>query len=150
MYLSVIICAKFFFRLGKEKSPWLGYAVDCNCDNYCTTIATKCATESTVHYTRTFTGLVYRSRFDNRHNDNTICRAKPNVSPPGCATSRLRPASPMHYCKNWLPWQRPLRGRKTDFRLIVCSHGSTNPQNLAKIRPVDFEIIGLTLIVKNK
>ena len=56
----------------------------------------------------------------------TRCRAKPDVNPPGCATSRLRHAllllpyanaiyrtSPKLSCvdktdKNWLPWQRPL------------------------------------------
>ena len=27
----------------------------------------------------------------------TRCTAKPDVSPPGCATSRLRPATPMHF-----------------------------------------------------
>jgi len=34
--------------------------------------------------------------------------------------------------KYWLPWQRP------------------NPENLAKIGPVDLEIIGQTEIVKNE
>jgi len=35
-------------------------------------------------------------------------------------------------------------------RLIIDSHSSTNPENLAKIGQVDFETIGLTGIVKNK
>jgi len=35
--------------------------------------------------------------------------------------------------------------KKNNFRLIT-----TNPQNLAKIGPVDFEIIGLAGIVKNE
>ena len=43
-----------------------------------------------------------------------------------------------------------MRGQRTNFRLIVYSHCSTNPENLAKIGPVDFEIIGLTRIAKNK
>jgi len=81
--------------------------------------------------------------------------AKPNVSPPGYATSCLRPATSMSYyslrpvthmhyfsCrslspsteyhrnsvmyvdkanKNWLPLQRPLKDRKTSFRLIIYS-----------------------------
>jgi len=34
--------------------------------------------------------------------------------------------------------------------LINYSHSSTNPKNLAKIGLVDFEIIGLTGIVKKK
>jgi len=44
--------------------------------------------------------------------------------------------------KNWLPWQRYLRDRNTNFRLIVYSHGSANRENLAKIGVVDVEIIG--------
>jgi len=35
-------------------------------------------------------------------------------------------------------------GSKTDLRLIIYSHSSTNPENVAKIDPVDVEIIGLT------
>ena len=52
--------------------------------------------------------------------------------------------------KNWLPWRRPLRDRKTNFRLIIYSHSSTEPANLAKIGAVDFEITGPTQIDKNK
>ena len=48
---------------------------------------------------------------------------------------------------NWLPWQPPLRDRKTNF---ICSHSSTNPENLVKIGPVDFETIGVIEIVENK
>jgi len=40
--------------------------------------------------------------------------------------------------------------QKTNFRLINYSHSSNNPKNLAKIGLVDFEIIGLTGIVKKK
>jgi len=98
------------------------------------------------------------------------CTAKPNVSPPGCATNRfLRPVSPMQLVQlilpyanaiyrpnvtgtqvcgrnqqKWLLWQRSLMNQKTNFRLIIRSHRSTNPGNLAKIGPVDLEIIGLT------
>jgi len=50
--------------------------------------------------------------------------------------------------KNWLPWQRPSRDQKTIFRLIIYSHSSTNPENLAKIGRVDFQITGPTGIVK--
>jgi len=49
--------------------------------------------------------------------------------------------------KNWLT---TLQGPKPHFRLIVCSHSSTNPANLATIGPVDVETIGLAQIVKNK
>jgi len=42
--------------------------------------------------------------------------------------------------RKWLSWQRLLSGRKD------CS--TTNPENLATIGLVDFEIIGLTEIVK--
>jgi len=40
--------------------------------------------------------------------------------------------------------------RKTNLISIIYSHSSTNPDNFAKIGPVDVEIIGLTEIVKNK
>jgi len=49
--------------------------------------------------------------------------------------------------ENWLPWQPPLRDRKPNF---ICSHSSTNPENLVKIGPVDFETIGVIEIVENK
>jgi len=41
---------------------------------------------------------------------------------------------------------------KNNFRLIIFGHSSTKPENLAlaKIDPVDFEIIGLTGMAKNK
>jgi len=69
-----------------------------------------------------------------------------------------RPAAPpaacvqRHQCiktdKMWLPWQRPLMDRKIYFRLIIYSRSSTDPENLATIGPVDFEIIGLMGITK--
>jgi len=52
--------------------------------------------------------------------------------------------------KDCFPWQSPLRDGKTNFRLIIYSHSSINPENLAKVGPVDFEIIGLTGIVINE
>ena len=83
----------------------------------------------------------------------TRCRAKPGVNPSVCA-------APLAACVhrtylldiflNWLPWQRPLKNRKSNFRLIIFSRSSVLLQNLAKIGPVDFEIIGLTGKVKNK
>jgi len=43
--------------------------------------------------------------------------------------------------KNWFPWQRPLRDRRANLRLIIYSRSSsTNRENLAKIGSVDFEI----------
>jgi len=39
--------------------------------------------------------------------------------------------------KNWLPWQRPLINRKVSERLIKLSHTFNNPENLAKIGPLD-------------
>jgi len=36
-----------------------------------------------------------------------------------------------------------MRDRKTIFRLIIYSDSSTNPEKLAKIGSVDFEITGL-------
>jgi len=52
--------------------------------------------------------------------------------------------------KNWLPWQRLLRDRKTDFRSFIYSRNSTNPANSVKIGLVDVGIKGLTEIVKFK
>jgi len=51
---------------------------------------------------------------------------------------------------NWLPWQRPLGDRETNFRSIIYSHSSTNPENLAKIGLADFKIAGLAEIVKEE
>jgi len=47
-------------------------------------------------------------------------------------------------------WQRLLKDRKTNYRLIVYSHSSTNTANLAKIDAVDGEIIGLTEILERE
>jgi len=52
--------------------------------------------------------------------------------------------------KKWLPWLRLFTDRKINFNLIIYSRICINPENLAKIGPVDLEIIGLTKIVKNK
>jgi len=49
---------------------------------------------------------------------------------------------------NWLSWQRSLRERNPNARSIV--HSSPDAENLAKIGPVDFEIIGLTGIAKKE
>jgi len=40
--------------------------------------------------------------------------------------------------------------KKNNFRLIIYSLSPTNPENLAKIGPVDFKTIGLTKIVKKQ
>ena len=40
--------------------------------------------------------------------------------------------------------------KKTNFRLIIYSYGSTNPEHLVKIGLVDFEITGLTGSVNKK
>jgi len=69
--------------------------------------------------------------------------------PPVTKTTRLRPAN--LFC-GWnqqnanVPWQI----EKTNFGLIVYSHNPNNPENLAKIGAVDFEIIGLTRIDKTR
>jgi len=39
---------------------------------------------------------------------------------------------------------------KKNLRLIICSHSFANPENVAKISPVDFEIMAVTQIVENK
>jgi len=56
----------------------------------------------------------------------------------------------MDEINKWLPWQRCMMDRKTNFRLIVFSRSSTKSKTLAKISPVDVKMLGLTQIVKNK
>jgi len=50
----------------------------------------------------------------------------------------------------WISQQKliALGVEKTNFRLTIYSHSSTSPENLEKIGPIDFEINGLTRIVK--
>jgi len=43
-----------------------------------------------------------------------------------------------------------LKDRKTNYRLIVYSHSSTNTANVAKIDAGDGEIIGLTEILERE
>jgi len=105
-----------------------------------------------------------------RHAANARRRTHPRVlhyytassSPPGCATSCLRPANQLHAVfrtspelnfvdkanNNWLPRQRPPMDRNTNFGSFIYSHSFTNPANFTKIGPADFEIIGLKGIVK--
>ena len=91
-----------------------------------------------------------------KQHTQTCVNAKPNVSPPGCTTSRLlivnwsikwfacvqrilyanavRRMSPELTSldkanKNWLPRQRPLRDRKNNFRLML-----TPPRHWATAR----------------
>jgi len=42
-----------------------------------------------------------------------------------------------------------LEGSKNNLKRIIYSRRSANSENMAKIGPVDFEIIGVTGIVKN-
>jgi len=48
-------------------------------------------------------------------------------------------------CHGNVPW-----GVEKNLRLIICSHSFANPENVAKISPVDFEIMAVTQIVENK
>ena len=64
----------------------------------------------------------------------TRCRAKPNVSTLAACVQRISSVDKTD--RNSLPWQRPLRDRKTNFRLFISSQSSTNSENLAKIGPV--------------
>jgi len=88
--------------------------------------------------TQTLEVANYTSLYDNCHVNvyKTRCRAKPNVSPPGCATIRPCSTNTIYRMspelssvdktnKNWLPWQCLLRDRRTNFRLIIYSHNST-------------------------
>jgi len=42
----------------------------------------------------------------------------------------------------------PLKGSKTNFRMIIFTHSSINPANITKIGPADFEKIGLKKSLK--
>jgi len=87
-----------------------------------------------------------------KYKENYYMQAKPNIRPSGCTTILPASSNTHQFCK-WLPWQcpeeRPLRDRKTNFRLIKYSYSSINSENLAKIGLIDFEVIGLAGIVKN-
>ena len=104
----------------------------------------------------------------------TRCKAKPVGSPPGYLpswlfiivnvgqlsaalallvvrrhlTNRMR----TQFCgpgpQHWLPRQRLLQKRKTNFTTFIYSHSSTNPENLGKIGLGDVEIIGATRSLK--
>jgi len=75
------------------------------------------------------------------------CDLNPGLSAPESSTLTTRlPSHPYKLVATAIP----LRDRKTNFRLITRSHSSINQENFVKIGPVDFDIIGLTGIVKNK
>ena len=44
---------------------------------------------------------------------------------------------------NWLPWQRPLRNRKTLNEVNRILHPSTNSEIFVKIGPLDSQVPGL-------
>jgi len=56
-----------------------------------------------------------------------------------------RPAAPPAACdrnrQKLVAMATSFVDRKTNFRLIIHTHSSINPENLAKIGPADFEII---------
>jgi len=47
-----------------------------------------------------------------------------------------------------LPWQCPWKNQKTNFRMIIDSHSSTNPKNQPKIGPIGIK--SFSKIYKNK
>jgi len=60
--------------------------------------------------------IIYRSGVTSC--DKIRCRAKSDVSPPGCATSRLRPATPMHgNQQNLVAVAMSLEGSKNLFQI---------------------------------
>jgi len=83
---------------------------------------------------------------------STGCGAKPNVTPPAAplTTGVTKVSSVDKNLQKLVAMATSLEVRKTNFRLIICISISTSHTNLAKIGPVDFEIICLTKIVKNK
>jgi len=60
----------------------------------------------------------------------------------------MLPPSVSPKLKNSIVWIRPTNigcyGDQKNFRLIIDSHSSTNPENMAKLCPVDVEIIDVT------
>jgi len=63
----------------------------------------------------------------------------------GKSPTIAHPAAPLAACdrnqQKLVVMTTSLEGSKAHFRLIMYSHSSTNPKNLAKSDPVDFEII---------
>ena len=62
--------------------------------------------------------------------------ARPVVPLPACV--HRHPCTKTN--KTRLLWQRPLGDRETNFRLIIRSRSSTDPEYLAEIGPVDFDM----------
>jgi len=88
----------------------------------------------------------------------TRCRTKPDVSPLGCAASRLRPVTHMLHCssvdktnENWLLWQSPSKDRKliSDWWTTALVLPTLKIWRKS-VRYIYFEIIGLTGIVNSR
>jgi len=45
------------------------------------------------------------------------------TKPPGACIQQISSVNKTN--KNWLPWQRPAKDEKTNFRLIIYSHSSS-------------------------
>jgi len=54
------------------------------------------------------------------------------------------------FSQNWLPWQHFLRYRKKRSRSIICTQNAEFGEKIAKIGPVDPEIIVLRAIIKKE
>jgi len=126
---------------------------------------------------RTTLSFVIKSHFTNnntvmvmwvQNRDRGRSVLEPNVSPPGCATSRQRhrrtshstltPSTECH--RKSVLWTNPTKigyhgNVSRGIEKLKADWSSTgivlpNSENLAKINPADFEIIVLTKLVKNK
>jgi len=65
---------------------------------------------------------------------------------PLAACTRQHPQTTNKYVST----AKSLGDQKTNFRSIIYKHISARAENMAKIGTADFEIIGLTGIIKNK
>jgi len=114
-----------------------------------------------MHYFSLFpaTHIAIRHSYAKRHLVN-IAQTQKLISSMCChvatiaETQKLNCVAGAEFCtggsQNWLPYQRLLTDRKTDFGSFFYSRNSTKSANLANTDPADVEIIGLAEIVKSK
>jgi len=81
----------------------------------------------------------------NKQQNVTRCRAKPNTSMPGWTTSRPPASIDTHQLCGYnqqklVAMATSLGGSENYIQMVIYSHSSTNPDNLAKIGSVDFEV----------
>ena len=110
----------------------------------CSINFTRCKAKADVsrpgYYSRLcpLTSMHYSSLYPATHMRHLSCMLPPS--------GEYRRNSVTQFWDNTVLWLEPKNGchgnvprviEKTNFKLIILSHGSTNPDNLAKIGPVD-------------